>query len=382
MQQSVKLLGLDSQYGFLFVYSALFHHIYGYFERGDGGTLAVARLEHIKLASFDCELHVLHIPVMVFEDFADADKLFVNRLVLLFELSYGLRSTDTRHDVLALRVHQILAEQLLFARCGIARKGNTRSRVLAHVAENHRLHVDRRSPIGGNVVHPSVINCSRVVPAAEHRKNRLYELLLGVLGKFLSFEFFVGLLKFDYEFFEVVCVKLGVKRHALGVLCLFQKLFVIVLGNFHNDVGKHLYKTSVTVVSKTGIARKRCQPLYRFVVESEIEYSVHHARHGRSRAAAHRHEQGIFDVAQLFAQLLFRLFKRLENLLSDFLGKRFSVLVILVARLRRDGKAVGYGKTEIHHLGKVGSFAAQKLAHFAVSFVEQVNVLCHISSSI
>lgn len=117
-----------------------------------------------------------------------------------FELSYGLRSTDSRHDVLALRVHQILAEQLLFARCGIARKGNARSRVLAHVAENHRLHVDRCSPIGGNVVHPSVINCSRVVPAAEHRKNRLYELLLGVLGKFLSFEFFVGLLKFDYEF--------------------------------------------------------------------------------------------------------------------------------------------------------------------------------------
>ena len=92
--------------------------------------------------------------------------------------------------------------------------------------------------------------------------------------------------------------------------------------------------------------------------------------------------KGFLTSPSFLPQLLFRLFKRLENLLSDFLGKRFSVLVILVARLRRDGKAVGYGKTEIHHLGKVGSFAAQKLAHFAVSFIEQVNVLCHISSSI
>ena len=99
--------------------------------------------------------------------------------------------------------------------------------------------------------------------------------------------------KLRNQFFEVVGVKLGVQSHALSLLCLFKKLFVIVFGNLHDNLGEHLYKTSVAVVSETGIGGEPCQTLYRFVVESEIEYCVHHAGHGRSRAAAHRHKQGI-----------------------------------------------------------------------------------------
>ena len=45
--------GSICKYGFLLRrYHALFHQVNGNFERGGGGTLAVARLEHIKLAVF------------------------------------------------------------------------------------------------------------------------------------------------------------------------------------------------------------------------------------------------------------------------------------------------------------------------------------------
>ncbi len=64
------------QGGFL-INKAFFHHAHGHMERGLGGALACSGLEHIKLALFDGEFHILHILIMLFKGFAYLYKLII-----------------------------------------------------------------------------------------------------------------------------------------------------------------------------------------------------------------------------------------------------------------------------------------------------------------
>src|SRR5215475_14049857 len=76
--------------------------------------------------------------------------VFHRRLVRPRFLASGLadllRRADAGDDILALRVDQKLAVKLLLSGRWIAREGNTCCRRVAHIAEYHRLHIDRRSP--------------------------------------------------------------------------------------------------------------------------------------------------------------------------------------------------------------------------------------------
>src|SRR3546814_16413287 len=64
--------------------------------------------------------------------------------------------TDTRHDVLTLRIDQEFAIIAILSGRGIAGEGNARGGRITHVSEYHRLHIDRRAPIPGNTVKPAV----------------------------------------------------------------------------------------------------------------------------------------------------------------------------------------------------------------------------------
>ena len=75
-----------------------------------------------------------------------------------------LRRADARHHVLALRVDQEFAVQLALAGRGIARERNAGRRGLAHIAEHHRLHVDRGAPGFRDVVQPAIGHRARVHP--------------------------------------------------------------------------------------------------------------------------------------------------------------------------------------------------------------------------
>ena len=67
-----------------------------------------------------------------------------------------------------------------------------------------------------------------------------------------------------------------------------------------------------------------------------------------------------------------------ENLRLNIGVDLLAVLVILRARFRRNGEALGNGKTETGHFRKVGAFAAEKLAHFRITLGEEVAILfCH-----
>ena len=78
-------------------------------ERRAGRALAHPRLQHPQLAALDGELDVAQVAVVVLQRRHHRHQVVVRRLVEAFEVSERDRRTDARHDVLALRVLQVVA---------------------------------------------------------------------------------------------------------------------------------------------------------------------------------------------------------------------------------------------------------------------------------
>ncbi len=133
--------------------------------------LAVAGLQAVEPAALDRELEVLHLLVVGLELVAQLDELPVEPGHLLRHRGDRLRRADAGDDVLALRVHQVLAVDDVLAGGRIAREADAGRRVVAHVAEHHRADVDRRS-VGHRRRDPElppVIDGALAVPRLEDR---------------------------------------------------------------------------------------------------------------------------------------------------------------------------------------------------------------------
>ena len=377
VQKRVELFGLDLEQGFLLGDHALADEVAGDLDRCPCGTLAVAGLQHIEFALFDGELHVLHVAVGLLEPVCDLDKLLVDLGVGLFEVIDGHRGADAGNDVLALSVHQILAEQSLLAGRGVAGERNAGARSVAHVAEHHRLHVDGGAPAGGDVVHAAIDDRAGVVPAAEDSLDRLDQLHLGILREVLTLILFVELLELGNELLQIFRSELGVHLDALLLFEFVDDLLKRRLGRAHDDVGEHLDESAVAVIGKARIAGLACKPLDRHVVETEIEDGVHHAGHRGACARTDGDEEGVLFVAELLAGILLHLCERVEDLFDDLARDGLAVIVIFRACLGGDGKAFGNGHAPRSHLGEVSAFAAELRLVVAVCLFEKIDVFCH-----
>ncbi len=72
----------------------------------------------------------------------------------------------------------------------------------------------------------------------------------------------------------------------------------------------------------------------------------------------------------------------LIDLCSDLCIDLTAILIVLCARFCCDGEALRYRKTNVGHLGKVGTLTTQKLTHVCVALRKQVNpFLSHRLSS-
>jgi hypothetical protein len=92
-------------------------------------------------------------------------------------LAIGCGRADAGDDVLALGVHQELAVEQFSPVAGVAGEGDAGAGVVAHVAEDHRLDVDRGAPLGRDVVLAAVDDRALVHPGAEDGADRAPELL-------------------------------------------------------------------------------------------------------------------------------------------------------------------------------------------------------------
>ena len=198
---------------------------------------------------------------MPFELFADGQKLLVRLRHFLFEHGNFVRRAHAGDDVLALGVYQVFSIEDVFAVGGVSRESHPRGARIALVAEDHRLHVDRRAPAGGNIVLLAVYYRPVVHPRVEHGAYRPPELLVNVLREgFARAGFYQRLVALD-ELFEVVNRKVGVH---LGADFRLQDAhyFVKRLGfglvarlHAHDDISVHLDEAAVAVPREARVAR-------------------------------------------------------------------------------------------------------------------------------
>ncbi len=184
VQQLVERHRVDAQHRLFLGDQARFRHIDRNLQRGLRGALARTGLQHPELLALHGELDILHIAVMRFEDVEDVGELPVNLGHRLFHRQrlgpcpfarrqrQILRRADARNHILALRVDQELAIIGILAGRGVAGEGNARRRRLAHIAEHHRLHIDRGAPVAGDIVQAAIDLGAVRFPRTEHRADR------------------------------------------------------------------------------------------------------------------------------------------------------------------------------------------------------------------
>ena len=379
MQQAVELLGLHAQHGLFLGDHALVHQVDGDLQGGGGGALAVAGLQHVELAVFDGELHILHVAVVVFEVMGDALELLVHRGHILFQFGDGAGRAHAGHNVFALSIDEVLAKQGLFAGGGVAGEGDAGAGVFIEVAEHHRLHVDGGAPAVGDVVHAAIDVGAGVVPGAEHGLDGLHQLRLGVGGEVRALLLVVVGLEAGDKLLHVVDVQLDILGDALGFLDFVDDDLKGLLGDLHHHVGEHLDEAAVGVVDEAlelGIGVAGDEASGHFVVEAEVEDGVHHARHGSARAGAHGNQQRVLIVAELLAVDLLDLDKSGVDLLLNVRADGLAIVVVAGAGFGGDGEALRHRHTQRGHFREVGALAAQEVAHGGVALAEEVDILC------
>src|SRR5690606_27968099 len=111
-------------------------------------------------------------------------------------------------------VDQPFAVISLLAGRGVAGEGDAGSAGLAHVAEDHRLDVDRGAPVAGDVVEAAVDPGAVTLPRVEHRADRAVELLPRIVGEVAAALLADDRLEAAGEVLEVLDRQLGVERDA------------------------------------------------------------------------------------------------------------------------------------------------------------------------
>ena len=213
-----------------------------------------------------------------------------------------------------------------------------------------------------------------VIPTSEHRLDRTEELFLRItreIGSDLSLVFGFEL---TCQSLEVVGGKFGIERNAFLLFHLVYQSFKVLFADFHNDVGVHLYKSSVAVPSPSRITRFFDKNFENFFVQTEVKNGIHHTRHRRSCARTDGNKKRIFFIAEFLSGNLFEFLDVFHYFRHNVVGNSSAVVVITGTSFGCYRKAVRNGQAEIGHFGEVCAFSAQKLAHLAVAFAKLINV--------
>ncbi len=313
VKEFVEFLGFHAAEDGLLVNDACAEEVHGDLDHSGAGALAVTGLEHPEFAVLDGELHVLHVFVVCFEAVGDGEEFlcayghrFLERGILgcadffrdALEGSPAARAfdgnllgcADAGYDVLALSVDEVFTVEDVFAGSSVAAESHARSGVVAHVAVDHGLYVDGRTPLFGDLVHAAVDDGAFVHPAVEHGADAAPELFPCVIGEVFAGVFLYGRLEETDEVLEVFNIELGVELDAFLLLDLVHDFlegvdvgFLFGLHTEHN-VAVHLHEAAVAVPCEAGVAALGCERLNGGVVHAEVEDGVHHAGHRGTRA--------------------------------------------------------------------------------------------------
>ena len=369
------------------------HHIDGELERGGGGALAVARLEHEQLAFLDREFDVLHVLEMFLERGANFHEFGVGFGHLVLQLEDGLGGAHAGDDVFALSVEEKFAVEFVDSVGGIAGERDAGAGGLTGVAIYHGLDVDGGAPLGGDAVFGAVNLSAIIHPRTEDGTGGAAELVPRIIWEgFSGAVFDEGLEALD-EFLLVGGGQLAVDDVAvIGLVleCVDHGLERIVVFAFafldaDDDVAIHLDEAAVAVPGEALVFGRGDQGEDGLVVETEIENGVHHAGHRVAGTRADGDEEGeAGGIAKLVAHDLLHVLHAGFHL--GLQRGRIGALVgvVIGADLGRDREAGRHGEPDASHLGEVGALAAEEVLHRTVTIgavgAPRVNVLERLRS--
>ena len=384
VKELIERLRVHHPDGATLVDQALRDEIAGDPDRGLGAALRVTRLQHEELATLDGKLEVLHVAIVALEPFGDLFELREDLRLTAREVGNLLGRSNPGDDVFALRIAEVLAEEHAFAGVRIASEGNARSRIVAHVPEDHLHHVDGRAPIVGNLVVPAVVDGALGVPGIEDGLDRGDELCVDVLRKVFAV-LAHDRLEAGNESLPGCGVELGVVAHVRRGPRLPDQLFEVVLRNAEDDVGEHHDEAPVGVPGEALVVGEPRQAFDGLVVEPEVENRVHHPGHRDARAAAHGDEQRIVDRAELLAGSFLQLGHRRVDFGLQTRRKAAARIVEAQTGFGRDREARRNGQAGCGHLGEPGALPAEHVAlgvwiglrRQPAPFVEEIDELAH-----
>ncbi len=373
MQELVELAGVDARDGVLAGDEPLLDHVDGRLQRRRGGALRASRLQEVEPSVLDGELDVLHVAVVLLESPHRLGELLEGVRQDLLHLGDVLRRPDARDDVLALRVGQELAVEPRLARRGVAREGDTGSRLVALVAEDHLHDVDRRAEVVGDVVCAPVDLCPRSLPRVEDGSHGPPQLVPRVLWERCSGLALVRPLVGLDQGGQVLGRQVDVLGRAALVLQPRQRILEQMVGDPVHDLAVHLDQAAVRVVGEAGVAGALGEALDRLVVETEVEDRVHHPGHRDRGSGADRDEQRVLRIAELLAGLLLEPGEVLVDFLAEPVGQLAARGHVRAAGVGRDREPCRDGHAELRHLGQADAFAPQQLAATLARLVEVVD---------
>lgn len=346
-------------------------------EGGTGGALADAGLQHPQLAALDRELDVAEIPVVGLERLHDLHELVVRLLVDRLELGERHGVADTRDDVLALRVLEVVAVHALVAGGGVAGEGDAGAGVGAEVAEDHGTDVDRGAEVAGDALLTAVELGAVGVPGVEDRVDGEVHLLARVLREVPAGLGLHDLLEAGDQLLEVGGVEVGVDRDLLGGLGLVEGVLEELSVDVQDGLAEHLDEAPVGVPGEPLVAGLLDQAEDGLVGESDVEDGVHHAGHGELRARTDRHQKGVVGLAELLAHLLLEGVEVRTHLVTQC-HRLIATVEVDLASLRGDDEPGRNRQAEIGHLGEVRALPAQEVLEVLVSLGEVVNELHYV----
>ena len=288
-----EVIGLHASQTRRRVDQPLIEHVRSDANGGPPGPLAGPGLQHVELAVVDRELDVLHVASVTLQRLAEPAQLLGGLGELVVEAGGAvhaverLRRPNARDDVLALGVHQVLAEQALLTGRGVSREAPAGRAFLAAVAEHHQLHVDRRARVLGQAVKPAVLDGAPRVPAVEHRTHAAPELVERLLGKgpTRGADRLEPAIDHPLESFGR---DLRVVLHAFLAPHETQGLLESCVGHVQHDVPVHRDQPAIAVAHESGVHPLGDQLRHHRIVQTEVQHRVHHAGHGHRTAGAHR----------------------------------------------------------------------------------------------
>ncbi len=133
------------------------------------------------------------------------------------------------------------------------------------------------------------------------------------------------------------------------------------------DFAEQLDEAAVGVVGEALVAGLLDQARERLVVEPEVQYRVHHARHRQRRSRPDRDQQRVGGISEFPSRRSLQAVDRIAD------GGHQSVrnlvrFEIVETGFRRDHEARRHIEADLGHLAEIGALAAKQFLVLAVTF--------------